>query len=243
MRIDPHSKIAGQPALLVRDWLRKLRTRMCWEMAEFETVASINPGNGRSIVRALSKAGLVERVGRGTWEITQAGQTLSSATGARPISRSTAEKAVREFLERVEQVNQDDRFLGRINRVVLFGSILRDDVDRLSDLDLAVEVVVKTADRERHAVENQRQVEALVRAGHVFRNAFDMQLYWYREVFRILKSRGRIISLADYRAEKSFILKVPHRMLLGEEEQLPAEPPPEAQPRLKPSRRPRGCPF
>ena len=113
MRIDPHSKIAGQPALLVRAWLRKLRTHMCWDMATFETAASVNPGSGSSMVRGLSKAGLVERVGRGTWEITQAGQRLSSATAARPISRSTAEKALREFLERVKRVNQDDRILGK----------------------------------------------------------------------------------------------------------------------------------
>jgi hypothetical protein len=65
----------------------------------------------------------------------------------------------------------------------------------------------------------------------------------YYEVFQALKNRSRAIALADYRAEKSFILKAPHRTLLGEEEQMPVEPPLEAQPRPKPRRRPRGCPF
>ena len=128
-------------------------------MAALEEAASLEPGTGKSLLRALSTAGLVKRVGRGWWEITQAGQTLSSATAAKPVTRVTAEKVLREFLARVERVNRDARFLGRVNRVVLFGSILREDVDRLSDLDLAVEVLPKIADRERLEARNRRRVQ------------------------------------------------------------------------------------
>jgi hypothetical protein len=70
-----------------------------------------------------------------------------------------------------------------------------------------------------------------------------MHVYWYREVFRFLKSRSRVILLADYAAEKALILSVPHRMLLGEEETPPAELPPEPRPRIKRSRRDSDCPF
>jgi hypothetical protein len=49
--------------------------------------------------------------------------------------------------------------------------------------------------------------------------------------------------LADYSAEKSLIMNVPHRMLLGDEEHVPAEPPLEPRPRPKLSRRSRDCPF
>ena len=168
---------------------------------------------------------------------------MSSATSAKPITRATVEKALREFLVRVERVNRDARFLGRVNRVVLFGSMLRDDVDRLSDVDLAVEVVPKIADRDRLAAKNRQRVEALAREGHAFRDIFDVQLHWYREVFRFLKSRSRVLSLADYAAEKSFVLKVPHRMLLGDDEPAPVEATPEPALPAKPSRRPRDCPF
>jgi predicted nucleotidyltransferase len=158
------------------------------------------------------------------------GQRLSSATAAKPITRATAEKALRDFLARVELVNRDARFLGRVNRVVLFGSLLRKEVDRLSDADLAVEVLPKITDRERLAVKNRRRVEALLSAGHLFRGILDIHFYWYREVFRFLKSRSRVISLADYAAEKSLILNVPHRMLLGDDEPAPVEPAPNASP-------------
>jgi len=157
--------------------------------------------------------------------------------------RKTAEKALHEFLTRVEEVNRDARFLGRVNRVVLFGSVLCTNVDRVSDVDLAVEVLPKIADRERLAAKNRRRVQSLLDSGHVFRNILDIHFYWYREVFRFLKSRSRVISLADYAAEKSLILNVPHHMLLGEDEILPAVHPTEPQPRVKATKRQRDCPF
>ena len=218
MGVDPKGTIAGKPALLVRNCLRVLRAQVSWELPVLEAAASLEPGTGRSLVRALSAAGLVKSVGRGWWEITQEGQRLSSATAAKLVTRATAEKALREFLTRVKQVNRDSRFLGRVNRVVLFGSMLREDVDRVSDVDLAVEVLPKMADGEQLAAKNRRRVEALLSAGHAFRNILDMHFYWYREVFRFLKSRSRVVSLADYAAEKSLILNIPHRMLLGDDE-------------------------
>jgi predicted nucleotidyltransferase len=243
MRIDPKGTIAGKPAIVVRDCLRTLRARISWDLATLEEAAALEPGTGKALVGALSAAGLVRSVGRGWWAITAAGQRLSSATAAKPVTRATAEKALCDFLTRVERVNRDRRFLGRVNRVVLFGSMLHEDVDRLSDLDLAVEVLPKITDRERLAAKNRRRVERLLAAGQVFRNILDMHFYWYREVFRFLKSRSRVISLADYAAEKPLIMNVPHRMLLGEEEIVPAEPPAEPQPRVRPRRRQRDCPF
>jgi predicted nucleotidyltransferase len=243
MRVDPKGTIAGRPALLVRDCLRILRGRISWNLAALEAAASLETGTGKSLLRTLAAAGLVKSVGRGWWEITQAGQRLSSATAAKPITRETAEKALREFQARVERVNRDARFLGRVNRVVLFGSMLREDVDRVSDVDIAVEVLPKIGDRERLAAENRRRVESQLAAGHVFRNFLHIHFHWYREVFRFLKSRSRVISLADYAAEKSLILNVPHRMLLGDDEPAPVEPPPEPKPEARPGRRPRDCPF
>lgn len=82
-------------------------------------------------------------------------------TAARPIYRGTTEKALREFLARVECVNSASRLLGRVNRVVLFASMLHEEVDRLNDVDFAVEVVAKIADHERLAASNRNRLEAL----------------------------------------------------------------------------------
>jgi hypothetical protein len=125
---------------------------------------------------------------------------------------------------------------------VLFGSTLDPDVQRLSDVDVAVELTPKEADYDRARALNRRRVEDLGTEGRQFRNFLEMELWWHRETFQFLKGRSRVIALADYAAEKSLILAVPHRLLIGRPEQLPAENPATATP-LRRSRRPRGLPF
>lgn len=137
MRIDPNGLIGGCPALVVRKALRHVRVWDQWEVAELEAAAALPPGTGLDLVKALQTDGLIEASARGTWSVTQAGRRFSVASAAKPVTRATAEKALAEFLDRVEQVNRDSYFLGKAVRVVLFGSMLKPEVMRLSDVDLA----------------------------------------------------------------------------------------------------------
>jgi predicted nucleotidyltransferase len=242
MRIDLKGTVAGRPALLVRQTLRHLRTRLPWGLSELESAASVEAGEGRALIKALSAEGLVEAAGRNAWKVTQAGRTLSSATAAKRVTRATAQRALQQFLGRVEQVNNDPYFLGKVTRVVLFGSMLKPAVERLSDVDLAVEVASKDADFDRARVKNY-DAEELATRGHRFRNFLDQEGCWYWEVFRFLKGQSRAIALADYSVEKTFVLTVPHRFLIGQPEQVavqsaPGTPEPGAR---KPH--PRDCPF
>ena len=133
MRIDPKGTVAGWPALLVRRTLRRLRTRLPWGLGELESAAAVEAGEGRTLIKALLAEGLIEADGRDAWKVTQAGRTLSSATAAKRVTRTTAEKALEQFLGRVEQVNNDPYFLGKVTRVVLFGSMLKPEVERSSE--------------------------------------------------------------------------------------------------------------
>ena len=146
--------------------------------------------------------------GRDAWTITQAGRTLSSATAAERITRATAEKALQQFLGRVERVNNDPHFLGKVTRLVLFGSMLKPEVERLSDVDLAVELASKEPDFDRARVKNYERVEELATQGHRFRNFLEREGCWYWEIFRFLKGQSRVIALADYSVEKTFVLTV-----------------------------------
>jgi len=220
MRIDPKGTVAGWPALLVRRTLRQLRTRLRWGLGELESVASVDAGEGRALIKALLAEGLIGAAGRDAWKVTQAGQTLSSATAAKRVTRATAQKALQEFLGRVEQVNNDPYFLGKVTRVVLFGSMLKGEVERLSDVDLAVEVAPKEADFDRARVKNYERVEELTTQGHRFRNFLEQEGCWYWEVFGFLKGKSRVIALADYSVEKKFVLRVPHRFLMGQPERI-----------------------
>lgn len=242
MRIDPKATISGWPTLTLRKVLRRLRGRLSWSLPDLEAVAELPAGKGRTLAQVLRAEGLVEGSGPGVWNLTQAGVTFSAATAAAPVTRATAEKALAEFLDRVRRVDQDPCFLAKVTRLVLFGSMLKPEVQRLSDVDLAVELTAKEADYERAQVLNRQRAEELASRGHQFRSFLEVEHCWHRETFKFLKGRSRVIALADYTVEKAFILAVPHRVLLGEAEQNPAEKPAALVLSLR-RRRPRGVPF
>ena len=243
MHVDAKGTVGRYPVLLVRTTLRHLRSRLQWGLAELETAAGLPPGNGRALVRVLRAEGLIEAAGRETWTITQAGQTFSSATAARPVTRATAERALSEFLERVTEVNQNPYFLAKVTRVVLFGSMLKPGVERLSDVDVAIELTRKNPDFERARGQNQRRAEELANLGRGFRNVLEWEGCWYWEAFRFLKGRSRVIALADFNAEKTFVLAVPHRFLIGEPERMVVQLSPTTPAPAVRKRRPRNCPF
>jgi predicted nucleotidyltransferase len=132
---------------------------------------------------------------------------------------------LREFLWRVDQVNEHQYYLGKVVSVVLFGSMLKPDLDRLSDVDLAVEVVPKEADRERARITNWQRVNDLEEMGRRFRGPLGRDFCWYWQVFEFLKGRGRVISLVDLRHEGEFVLAVPHKRLLCDGRWRPDAPP------------------
>jgi predicted nucleotidyltransferase len=243
MRLDPKGTIRGYPTLLVRSTLRCLRGDLVWGEEALEKAAKLTPGTGRALAKALEAEGLIEASRHGGWTVTQAGDTLAVATAARPVSRHTAERALAQFLERVARVNVDPYFLARVERVALYGSLLRPEVKRLSDVDLAVQLVAKETDFERLREANAKRVEQLAILGKFFGSFLQEQFCWFLETFRFLKGGSRVISLADYNVEKRLVLAVPHRMLLGEPEELPLEPAPKATAKAARRRRPRDCPF
>ena len=244
MRIDPKGEVAGWPALFVRRTLRRLSTRPTWGLCEFDSVTSLDdPRQRRALLKSLRAEGLIEAAGGNAWTITQAGQTLSSATAARRVTRATAQRALQQFPDRVELVNSDPYFLGKVARVVLFGSMLKPEVERLSDVDLAVDLTPKEMDPGRARTRNYERVEELAARGHRFRNILKRICCRHWEVFGFLKGKSRVVALADYSVEKPFLLTVPHRFLLGRPECIPAasvanNPAPGTR-----KRRPRDCPF
>jgi hypothetical protein len=57
------------------------------------------------------------------------------------------------------------------------------------------------------------RIEQLQAAARRF-NWIEAEYWWQSEAVQFLKSRSRAISLIDYKAEKEFVDRVPHRVLL-----------------------------
>lgn len=197
MRIDARSRICGQPALAVRDLLRRVGDASCTVAYVAEWMA-LSDDDARALVAALERAGYVEECPdhkeRGRWWTTNEGRALALATAAKPLRRATAEAKIKEFLERVYEVNRSLEFAYKVKRVILFGSMLT-PAERVGDVDLAVELVPRETDSKRWArLREQRISEALAR-GRRLPTIVDQVCWPETEVIKFLKSRTRAISL------------------------------------------------
>jgi predicted nucleotidyltransferase len=222
-----------------------LNNLLTWDLETVQRILSVGPSEARALVKALEDAGFAKanrRKGPKTWTATQLAQSFGSATAARPITRQTAEAALAQFLARVDRVNSDDYFLAKVTRVILFGSYLRAEANTLGDVDVAVELRPKEADRGRLRELNHRRVVESEQNGRRFNQMLDRESWWQMETFRFLKSRSRSISLVDYQIEKAFVDRVPHKVLFSvrEERAKSVLSRPTA---VRRARRPKDCPF
>jgi predicted nucleotidyltransferase len=246
VRIDSKAAVGGFPAVTIRKLVRRLNDLPYWNTETVQGILRKEPDEAEAIVRALVEAGLaVPKANQGMngCTTTQLARSFGSATAAKPITRQTADRALSQLLERVNQVNSDEYFLAKVTKVVVLGSYLRADVDRLSDLDIAVELQPKEANWDRLRELTLKRVEQLQVAGRGFRSWLEMEHWWHREAFRFLKNRSRTISLIDYAAEKEFVDRVPHLVLISmatdvaqSRHEVTKDPP-------RRRRRPNDCPF
>jgi len=75
------------------------------------------------------------------------------------MPRTAAERLLDEFLQRIAALNEDSRFLARVERAIVFGSYLSGG-DQLGDVDVAVHLVPRSADPKKHREVNDRRVAA-----------------------------------------------------------------------------------
>ena len=142
-------------------------------------------------VRALIEAGLVEVVDE-QFRVSQAGLSLSNASAAKPLKRSTAEQRITELVDRAKAINADDRYAYYVERVVLFGSMLDPATEKPSDIDIAVAL------SERPGVDPRNVIKRAYAEGRSFSTFLDKLAWPEEEVLRTLKNRSRAISLHSF---------------------------------------------
>ena len=197
MHIDPKSEIVGHPALLIRDLLRKIGD----SSVQPEYIAyhlGVGGAEASETITALEAQGYLEvdasLAHRGPhYKTTLLGSSLSLASAAKLLTRKTATRKLREFRERVREVNANPYYLYKVKKVVLFGSYLTVR-ERINDIDVAIEVGPKHGSAEQEERNGWRRREARDQ-GKRFSNFTD-EMFWPEiEVMKFLKSRSRAISL------------------------------------------------
>jgi DNA-binding MarR family transcriptional regulator len=200
MRIESGKAIAGFPILRIRDAFKKLRRLTPWPAEELGRRLKALPEHIGRLLAELEAHGYVERDrdnpdSRESWRLTDLGMRFAGASAARPISRGTAERLVREFLARVDEVNRNEDYAYRVRKVVVFGSYLGKR-PRLGDVDLAVTLEPRYPDdpERQRAVEEARTGRAFL-GGREFHDTLD-QAHWPRhEVLMHLKGGSGAIKI------------------------------------------------
>ncbi len=200
MHIDSKSEIAGLPALLVRDFLKK-SVMVHYSIEGVMEYFGISKRAAQKVVKELLGLGYLKEDtfhGEKYWGMSGTKEVcrLVNASGAPPITRKTAERKLKEFLARVEEVNRDDgtEFGHKITRVALFGSYLT-DAERVNDIDIGVEMASRKSDPEEQI---NHELELARKSGRRF-STFLEELAWASvHVRQFLKARSRSYSIHEF---------------------------------------------
>ena len=195
MRASANEIIAGLEARRLRTLFRYLLDHDFSEGIIADRLG-LSPSGARSALSQLHEDEWIEEaeVGDGGgYRVTAKGRSLALASFSAPLKRSTAERKIRELLERIRLVNRDPYYLYAVVRVLLFGSMLGES-NRVGDVDLVIDLESKVEDREGREAEERARVQAALDSGRRFSTLLEA-LSWPRdEVFLCLKSRSRGLS-------------------------------------------------
>lgn len=241
----------------VRALLRRFNQDF-WTVKNAANVLKIPEEQARHLVYSLRRLGYVEVVRQqrpGTWRNTMAGNALANATAVPPLSRTDADRLLKELLIRVGIVNDDPSWLYRIGKVVVFGSYLNGQ-EWVGDIDLAIRLDRRPEFAERWPEALLARADAAARRGRRFRGFLDRLAWPETELRRYLRGGIRWLSLHDWTTEEPWLQHAAHTVLLEERTSTPtaksaAQKDPEyctGSPKSdpgarRPSKRTRDCPF
>jgi hypothetical protein len=197
MRVDCNDRIAGLPAPIAREVMRLFDTARREHLLGY--CIKEDDRDLPEIARALASEGLLEfdhtgPDGEDWWRPTIKGSALAQASFRSPVTRATAERLLKEVIERAQCFNAAPGHLVEIAELVVFGSYLDPTVDRLGDLDLAVKVRQLRADPS--ADEYTKKRLAYRRASGRQFNNFNAELSWpENEALLALRKRSPTINI------------------------------------------------
>ncbi len=223
MKITKNGKTAGVENVRLRNYLRKFGDgHICVE--GIMEVFSLRKPKAEYVLDELLKLGLAEsaHVKSGEaptmYSTTIRGSAFGMASAAKAVSRKTATRLLREFLDRVRLSNENEAFAYRIESVVIFGSYLS-EAATVNDVDLSVELMRRHSDDLAFENACTGRINLAFRQGRRFQNMTD-EILWPRiEILLYLKHRSRTLSLCDWDSLRG-MPTFPYATLIGDKERV-----------------------
>ena len=237
MQIQTTDEVEGVPLLKIRALFRQAGLEGILSADLIRRQLQLTKPEADRLIAALRRMGFLEPIrarqtakgAEDEWQLSKNGIRLRGATAAKPLRRETADRLLSELLERIKALNSDARFLARVRKAVAFGSYIGEG-DRIGDLDVALQLVRREPDFEKHTEANNRRVAEEFGRGRRFSNIVDQAFWWQREAMLFLRNRSRGLSLQDYGAIGEIVDASPNRTVFEESARRPlgrrAHPPP-----------------
>ena len=148
------------------------------------------------------------------FQVATRGHAFTNATAAKPIHRGTAERVLREFVDRVNAVNASKEYAFVFKSAVLFGSMLS-CVDRFGDVDVAIDLRPRIADSTKFRQQCDRRRHLAEERGRAFPTVFEWVTWPQKEVELRLEARSRSLSLHEF-DQVMGMENLPYRVLIGD---------------------------
>ncbi|MDP4289445.1 MAG: hypothetical protein Q8908_00005 [Bacteroidota bacterium] len=193
MKINLKEEIAGFPLLKIRDLLKSK------DFLYYEIVAiflKTDQNQAKIVLTELIDLGFIERDPAQIsilYVKTLKGNSLANAKAFIAIPKERAKKIFFEFMERVQEVNQNSKYIFKVSKVILFGSYIKDS-PTVNDIDIAIEMIRKDENDDIFNVKHEIIIQEAIRKGKRFNNILDRLSYPNREVLKYLKSNSRYLS-------------------------------------------------
>jgi predicted nucleotidyltransferase len=124
---------------------------------------------------------------------TEKGRRLGVTRANPPITRAKANILLEELLDRVNEVNNNEGYVYKIESVKVFGSYLSEK-EMIGDLDVAIKIERKVNGDEFMNM-NQKRIQLAKEKGRQFSNYVD-EIFWpRREVLMHLSTRKKGLSI------------------------------------------------
>lgn len=194
MKINPKENLFDIPILRIRNLLKRYNSISDNIVASF---LKINIEHANSIIEELIRLNYIDiRVNDKifTHQNTIKGNAFAMSKAIAALSKEKAIKLFDGFLNRVEEVNNNEYYLYKVTKVFLFGSFIT-DASFVNDIDIAIELKKKDTDYNIFNDKNIARIKEAGSAGIRFNNFIEQISYSQTEVIRFLKSKSRYLSI------------------------------------------------
>ena len=109
------------------------------------------------------------------------------------IKKETGHSILKDFLLRIERVNEDDSFIYNVEKIILFGSFLHGK-EKPGDIDIAINFAAKERNADIYAKLAENQIRVAICNGCRFNNISQQITYPQEKVLRFLRGGHKSIS-------------------------------------------------